>query len=119
MKHPISNAPSSSLKDLEEVDIFIYYPMLYINQHYAFFTVARSFCNFWVSGQQYTVISWIRGEQSNYCPEVVEKILETVAGGRRPRATQFPRSYPLPRDNGLIDCTPSSLEITVLLSNIV
>ena len=36
---------------------------------------------------QYTVISWLRGEQSNYCPEVVEKIWETVARGRRPLAT--------------------------------
>ena len=25
----------------------------------------------------YTVISWLCGEQSNYCPEVVEKIWET------------------------------------------
>ena len=39
----------------------------------------------------YTVISWLRGEQSNYCPEVVEKIWEQ----------QFPRSSQLPRDNGL------------------
>ena len=31
----------------------------------------------------YTVISWLCGEQSNYCPEVVEKIWETVARSRR------------------------------------
>ena len=37
----------------------------------------------------------LRGEQSNYCPEAVEKIWETVSRGRRPR------SSPLPRDNGL------------------
>ena len=55
-------------------------------------------CNFWVSGQQYTVISWLRGEQSNYCPEVVEKIWETVALGLR---QQFLRSSPLPMDNNL------------------
>ena len=51
-----------------------------------------------LSCEQYTVISWLRGEQSNYCPEVVEKIRETVARGR---GQQFPRSSPLPRDNGL------------------
>ena len=34
----------------------------------------------------YTVISWLRGEQSNYCPEVVEKIWKTVATCQRPKA---------------------------------
>ena len=44
------------------------------------------------------VISWLCGQLSNYCPEVVEKIWETVARGR---GQQFQRSFPLPRDNGL------------------
>ena len=39
------------------------------------------------SGGQYTVISWLRGEKSNYCFKVAEKIWATVARGRRPRAT--------------------------------
>ena len=47
--------------------------------------------------KQYTVISWLRAEQSNYCPKVVEKIWETVARGR---GQQFPRSSPLSRNNG-------------------
>ena len=65
--------------------------------------------------QYYTVISWLRGEQSNYCPEVVEKIWETVARGRRPRATV---SQIFSTTEGQwFDCSPSSLEITVLLPN--
>ena len=51
------------------------------------------------SAVQYcTVISWLRGEQSNYYPELAEKIKETVVRGRRPRATLF---SPLSRGNGL------------------
>ena len=64
---------------------------------------------------QYTVISWLRGEQSNYCPEVVEKIWETVARGRRPRAT-VSQIFSI-TEGQWFDCSPSSLEITVLLPN--
>ena len=53
---------------------------------------------------QYTVISWLCGEQSNYCPEVVEKIWEIEGLWQ-----QFPRSSPLPRGQWF-DCSPSSLE---------
>ena len=31
--------------------------------------------------KQYTVISWLRGKQSNYCSKVVEKIYETEGNG--------------------------------------
>ena len=65
--------------------------------------------------RQYTVISWLRGEQSNYCPEVVEKIWETVARGRRPRAT-VSQIFSI-TEGQWFDCSPSSLEITVLLPN--
>ena len=61
----------------------------------------------------YTVISWLREEQSNYCPEEVEKIWETVARGLRPLATV---SQIFSTTKGQwFDCSPSSLEITVLL----
>ena len=64
---------------------------------------------------QYTVISWLRGEQSNYCPKVMEKIWETFARGRRLSATV---SQIFSTTKGeWFDCSPSSLEITVLLPN--
>ena len=68
--------------------------------------------------KQYTVISWLRGEQSNYCrPEVVEKIWETVARGRRPRAT-ISQIFEFSITEGQwFDWIPSSFEITVLLPN--
>ena len=70
---------------------------------------------FMMTSQIYTVISWIRGEQSNYCPEVVEKIWDTVARGRRGRAT-VSQIFSI-TDGQWFDCSPSSLEITVLLPN--
>ena len=61
------------------------------------------------------LFSWLRGEQSNYCPEVVEKIWETVARGRRPRATVSQIFSTTERQ--WFDCSPSRLEIPVLLPN--
>ena len=53
--------------------------------------------------------------KSNYCRQVVEKIWETVARCRRPRATV---SQIFSTTEGqYFDCSPSSLEITVLLPN--
>ena len=63
----------------------------------------------------YTVISWIRGEQWNYCPEIAEKIWETVARGQWPRATVSQNFSTT--EGQLFDCFPRSLEITVLLPN--
>ena len=65
--------------------------------------------------KQYTVISWLRGEQLNYCPEVVEMIWETVSRGRRPRAT-VSKIFST-TEGQWFDCFLSSLEITVLLPN--
>ena len=63
---------------------------------------------------RYKVISWLRMEQSNYCSEV-EEIWETVDRGRKPRATVFKIFSTTERQ--WFDCSPSSLEITVLLPN--
>ena len=69
----------------------------------------------WYCCEYYTVISRLRSEQSNYCPELVEKLWETVARGQRPRAT-VSQSFSITEGQWL-DCSPSCLEITVLLPN--
>ena len=51
----------------------------------------------------------------NNCPEIVEKIWETVARGRRPSAT-VSEIFSI-TEGQWFDCSPSSLEITVLLPN--
>ena len=58
-----------------------------------------------------TVISRLLGKQSNHCPSVVEKILETVALGLQPLATV---SQIFSTTEGQwFDCSPHSHEITV------
>ena len=42
-----------------------------------------------VTRQQYTVISWLCWEQSNYYPQVVENIWETVVRGWKPKITGY------------------------------
>ena len=54
---------------------------------------------------EYTIISWLREKQSNYCPELVEK----AEGNNFPDLLLY---------RGIIfDCFPSSHEVTVLLPN--
>ena len=58
-----------------------------------------------------TVISRLLGKQSNHCPSVVEKILETVALGLQPLSTV---SQIFSTTEGQwFDCSPHSHEITV------
>ena len=71
--------------------------------------------NWYKAIKQYTVISWLHGEQSNYCPEVVEKVWETVARDRRERPT-VSLIFSI-TEGQWFDRSPSSLEITVLLPN--
>jgi hypothetical protein len=63
--------------------------------------------------EQYTLIAWFQGEQSNCFQEVGEKTWETVAQSCRPRATVSHVFYPTKGQQ--FDCFPRSHATSVLL----
>ena len=76
---------------------------------------------FWIHRQlqkrwyEFTNILLLSGEQSSYCPEIVEKIWEIVGRGRKTRIAVAHIFFTTERH--LFDCSTRSHEITVLIPN--